>query len=435
MQTRGQASAGNTLCHSLPLYFYQDYWTGAETPCTRVGLQGMATAAGKGELMVFSDPSNPNDIGGDGVRTEIAAFTEDGLRDPGNYPSFAALTDGATVTLTCSKTVIAQRHTLFLGGDRTLAFSSVEAGMSGTIFVTQDGTGTRLLTLPTNSAKQSGFALSTDPLIVDRLDWIFDGSTYFWEIKNDFALPLDADASAFLTDASITAATTEGRATNRLVTRLKAEGLWGTGFAAYPFVGGTDTAHALDLIGSYNGTFGGGYTNDANGYTGNGTTGYFQTGFAPSAVSAQDDLFAYVYCRTEAPDDTDYLFGAIGSDSSRIGLFRSGANLALAGVNANSIAGTAGVSTDFRKHLWCQRISSSQHLMGHGNTFGSPANVASLSACDRVIAIGARQTGAATRDKFSTANIAFAWFGTQLDATQRDKLFEIVDEFQTAVRP
>lgn len=102
-------------------------------------------------------------------------------------PPFVALTDGATVTWATSGNPI-NHATLTLGGNRTLAITGAISGSSGTLRLTQDGTGSRTLTLPSGSKAAGGaFTLSTAAGAVDILAWVYDGTSYFWTIGKAFA--------------------------------------------------------------------------------------------------------------------------------------------------------------------------------------------------------------------------------------------------------
>lgn len=95
----------------------------------------------------------------------------------------------------------------------------------------------------------------------------------------------DPDATSFFSRASITD-TTQKNAVNRLAVDLKAGGIWTKLYAFYPFVGGNATAHGQNLVSSlYSITWNGTVTHNANGITGNGTTGYgVCTGLSGSTV-------------------------------------------------------------------------------------------------------------------------------------------------------
>ena len=99
-------------------------------------------------------------------------------------PSFTALTDGATITWTLSSSYPSQNASVTLGGNRTLAFSGLSAGMQGILIVTQDGTGSRTLTLPASSKVIGGGAgvitLTTTAGAVDILTWVYNGTSTYW---------------------------------------------------------------------------------------------------------------------------------------------------------------------------------------------------------------------------------------------------------------
>ena len=118
------------------------------------------------------------DIGSGGELTLATAATN---------PGFVALTDGGTISWTCDATQVRQMATVTLGGNRTLSISGATNGMSGILKVTQDGTGSRTLTLPAGSIVPGGsFSLTTDAAAIDVLAWVYDGTHYLWTIGNDF---------------------------------------------------------------------------------------------------------------------------------------------------------------------------------------------------------------------------------------------------------
>ncbi len=391
-------------------------------------------------LRLFDDAVMTGENGGPGLAdTNIGKLTGavcaefhnlEGLYTPGTAPAFVSLTDGATITQTCSKYRTVQSAKVTLGGNRTLAFSSAESGMRGVIYVSQDGTGSRTLTLPTGSATPSGWALSTAAYAVDRLGWEYDGTYIYWTMAKGITLPVDGDAAAFIAAASITDDTQE-TAINNMVLALKGAGLWTKIYAAYPFVGGNQTAHSKDLKGTYNGTFGGGVTHDANGITGDATSAYFNTAFDFAAVSALNSASAYVYCRTQTPTDGRYFLGATGTSSMRVGIGRSGANMFGAGINANDLTTVVATSTEFRKHFAMNRSAAGAQELYVGSSAGANT-VASSSACDRDIMLLARNNGG-TADTFSNANLAFAMFGQSLTNAEWVTFRAIVDAFQTAL--
>ena len=87
------------------------------------------------------------------------------------------LTDGATITPDFDAN---QNFSVTLGGNRTLANpNNIDAGQTGSIFVVQDGTGSRTLSFGSYWDFPGGTAptLSTGANAVDRIDYIVRSST------------------------------------------------------------------------------------------------------------------------------------------------------------------------------------------------------------------------------------------------------------------
>ena len=94
----------------------------------------------------------------------------------GAEANITALTDGATITIDMAT---ACHHSVTLGGNRTFAAPSNQAvGQSGSIFITQDGTGSRTASFNSAFKFVSGNAptLSTTASATDRIDYIIKSS-------------------------------------------------------------------------------------------------------------------------------------------------------------------------------------------------------------------------------------------------------------------
>ena len=102
--------------------------------------------------------------------------------------SYVTLTDGATITWTVAGLI--NNAEVTLGGNRTLAFSGILNGMTGTLVVKQDGTGSRTLALPSGSKVINGgggaVILSTAANAIDILAFTYDGTNYFWTVGNNY---------------------------------------------------------------------------------------------------------------------------------------------------------------------------------------------------------------------------------------------------------
>ena len=91
--------------------------------------------------------------------------------------TITTLTDGATIT---PDFAASNNYTVTLAGNRTLANpSNLTAGQSGSIFILQDGTGSRTLAFGSYWDFASGTAptLTTDASAVDRGDYIVRSTT------------------------------------------------------------------------------------------------------------------------------------------------------------------------------------------------------------------------------------------------------------------
>lgn len=136
------------------------------------------------------------------------------------------------------------------------------------------------------------------------------------------ALPMDTDAQAFITAASITDSTQQS-AINTLVTDLKTYGIWTKMKALYPFVGGTAFSHKFnlkdprDLDVAFRLQFFNGWTHSSTGSKPNGVDGYANTFLIPgnNYPISQYNAHISLYSRTniEAPT-TNWLSGSIGVD-------------------------------------------------------------------------------------------------------------------------
>jgi hypothetical protein len=112
-----------------------------------------------------------------GSVTSLGELTASDNIDGALAPTITTLTDAATITPDFSTSC---NFTVTLGGNRTLANpSNPVAGQSGSIFVVQDGTGSRTLAFGSywDFAGGSAPTLSTGANAVDRIDYIVRSTT------------------------------------------------------------------------------------------------------------------------------------------------------------------------------------------------------------------------------------------------------------------
>jgi hypothetical protein len=118
------------------------------------------------------------------IGTDVQAFDADTAKTDvaqtytaGQRGEITALTDGATITPDFADS---NNFSVTLGGNRTLANpSNLVAGQSGSIFITQDGTGSRTLAYGSyyDFIGSTAPTLSTAAGAVDRIDYIVRTST------------------------------------------------------------------------------------------------------------------------------------------------------------------------------------------------------------------------------------------------------------------
>lgn len=123
--------------------------------------------------------------GGTGASTASAALANLGGAATASAQTFTAgqraeittLTDGATITPDMDDS---NNFVVTLGGNRTMANpSNLTAGQSGSIFIIQDGTGSRTLSFGSYYDFAGGTAptLSTAASAVDRIDYVVRSTT------------------------------------------------------------------------------------------------------------------------------------------------------------------------------------------------------------------------------------------------------------------
>ncbi len=245
--------------------------------------------------------------------------------------------------------------------------------------------------------------------------------------------PVDSDAQAFITAASITDSTQQS-AVNTLVTSLKSAGLWTKMKAIYPFVGGTASAHKFnlkdprDLDAAYRLVFNGGWTHSSTGALPNGSNGYADTKIIPANVLTLNSNSYSYYSRTTSTAEA-YDIGAYGGASP------SAMSTMLINFNNNFYASNndftynASPSTG-SQGLFTSSRTASNVKKGYKNTT-TVQNVSTTSTA--LPGVNAYIGAIGGIGAYGNKECAFAHFGDGLTDADISALYTAVQAFQTTL--
>ena len=240
--------------------------------------------------------------------------------------------------------------------------------------------------------------------------------------------PIDADAQAFLTATGLSGAA-DILAVNTFVTKAKSQGIWTDLDKIYPFIGGTATTHRYNLKNALaDGTFYGGVTHNANGVTFNGTTGYFDTGWATNAGNVYNRHFSQ-YINSQSMNTA----WAGSYDGTNLFGLRTDQAKTLDFVGLNSLYATSPTYLT-RSSIMCSNVESS--TVGKIYTDGSLAftNTAAINAgpVTNTVFVGALNFNG-TASFFHDPNVRFATTGNKLTASQQAILNTLAREFNATL--
>jgi hypothetical protein len=244
---------------------------------------------------------------------------------------------------------------------------------------------------------------------------------------------IDPNAAAFIAAAGITDPTQKD-AINTLVVTLKQKSLWSSLVAIYPIVGGTASTHKWnlkdprDLDAAFRLNIGGGWTHNASGMTGNGTTNYADT-FCNAGLPHQTPTAgAYgLYCSTSS----------VAASSEMGALFASNSLAATrqAGDLAYCVYGDAGFtttpSTDGAGFFNVNRNGGNTEVWRNGVKIGDSA-VAYLATNATYYLGAANNSGTPFQPSARPIKFGFIFAGTLTAQNQAD-LYAAVLAYQTAL--
>lgn len=241
--------------------------------------------------------------------------------------------------------------------------------------------------------------------------------------------PIDPDAQAFITAASITNPTQQS-AINQLVVDLKGYNIWTKFKAIYPILGGVASSHAVNLKtpGTFNLTFASGWTHSANGMTP--TNAYADTSLIPNSVLTLNSTHISCYTRTNTT-----VFAPLLSSENAVnynnGLFiwpKYSGNLFSVRINDNSSDAATAVTNTQGLHL-ATRTAANVKKYRHNNTQVLSNTTVSSALNTSSIYIGASRNNA----DYSTHQIAFASIGDGLTDTDAANFYTAVQAYQTTL--
>jgi hypothetical protein len=269
-------------------------------------------------------------------------------------------------------------------------------------------------------------------------------------ILNSFSIPssnppviiVDPDAQAFITASGITDPTQQS-AIDNLVIGLKADGLWTSMYAIYPFVGGTASTHKWnlkdprDLNAAYRLQFNGGMTHSTNGILFNGTNGWADT-------SSTNTIATFgAYTRNVTDNGADYMgtqdsFYTDDGDSQYWTLI-SGYQLSHSTFIISDFFSFSSTNNTIRNGLSTVTNDGMQRIYKNG-VLKNNTSFIGLTLPAYNMGIGALNPNSNTQggtigiEGYSNQQIAFSFMAsTSFNATQNTNLYNRVQAFQTTL--
>ena len=255
--------------------------------------------------------------------------------------------------------------------------------------------------------------------------------------SNTLTTVYDADAQAFITAAVITVLV-QMTAINELTIGLKADSLWTSMKALYPFVGGTATTHKFnlkdprDLDAAFRLSFNGGWTHSANGALPNGTNAYADTFLTPIANLSQNSTHISVYSRTDSISGVDI---GVNTPNGLYILSRFAPGFYHANNSLESNVGLIAPTTSLGLFLNNRILSTEMSFWQNGieqTDSTSPARI-STGLSSYKIFLGAYNHTGVTAFVFSNRQQAFASIGAGLTDTDATNFYTAVQTFQTTL--
>jgi hypothetical protein len=249
-------------------------------------------------------------------------------------------------------------------------------------------------------------------------------------------VPVDPDAQAFITAASITNPTQQA-AINQLVVDLKGYSIWTKMKALYPFCGGSASSHKFnlkdprDLDAAFRLVFSGGWTHSSTGATPNGTNAYADTKFKPSVSLSTSSAHFSKYNRTN-----DLVGNKVDGilDIPTSGSFFQQNYSAANGVIGEIASVASYTQTDTRGLFTMSRTATNAFkVFKNSSSVATNTNTISIIPVSLNFYIGARNDGAGVQSFYNSYQCAFASLGDGLTDTEAANFYTAVQAFQTTL--
>ena len=243
-------------------------------------------------------------------------------------------------------------------------------------------------------------------------------------------------------EAGLTLTSAQEVAIDDLVVGLKANGTWAKYHAIYPFIGGTATSHKwnlknpLDTDGAFRLTFNGTITHDANGITGDGSTGYANTHLIPASILTAGDTNMGIYSRT---NDS-------GNDARDMGVKTANGQMSFHTkyINGNAYVdgydtGISGrisfVSQSFGMFHSTRRTATDHKVFIDGieKGFSNTDTSADFANITNNIFLGNFNDIGVPNASYSARNYAFSVIGDGLTDTEVANDYTVIQAYQTAL--
>ena len=170
LQALGSTSKGNTRPTTV---YAGQLWLDDNTPSSTTWTLYLYDGTDDIALATFDTSGNTVSISD----TAVAKLATAQSFTAAQRGAITALTDGATIT---PDLALANNYSVTLGGNRTLANpTNITAGQAGSVFISQDGTGSRTLSWGSYWDFAGGTAptLTTTASAVDRVDYVVRTTT------------------------------------------------------------------------------------------------------------------------------------------------------------------------------------------------------------------------------------------------------------------